>query len=366
MKLQVLQENLISAVSIATRFTSSKAQLPVLANLLLAADRNRLTISATNLEIAITIPVGAKVDTPGKITVPARVFQELIANLRKGTLQISSEKEIVEITQEVFKSKISAMNASDFPPIAQNRDSKNSFVFSKELLLDALSSVLFSTSFDETRPVLTGVLFAQAKEGLYLVSTDGFRLSKRSLGQNVEKEFAPLIVPRGVLGEIVRIPSDSSDVSLEYDKKEKQVVFGLGGTRVSSRLIEGDYPDFEKIIPKKQISLASVNKDDFIKAVKLAAVFARDAANVVSLKVKKNSLAVYSESQKSGVQENSIDSRVEGESVDISFNFHFLEDFLNSIKGESVVMEFNGSESAGVFKDPQDESFFHLIMPVRV
>jgi DNA polymerase-3 subunit beta len=366
MELQVLQENFAKAVSLATRFTSARAQLPVLANILLSVEKNKLVLSATNLEISISMPIGAKIKSTGKITVPARILTEIVSNLRPGPLNLKSEKELLELTQANFKSTITGMNASDFPSLPQEPKENAFTLIPKEDFFEAISKVLYSVSQDETRPTLTGVLFAQKRDKTVVVSTDGFRLSKKEVDWESKSYFGSLIVPKSVLNEIMRFSIESNDMGFLYDKKEKQIVYKIDEALVSSRLIEGDYPDFEKIIPKNHITSVNVDKADFVKSIKLGSVFARDSANVVTLEAKKGSLSILSESQYSGVQKNSLEAKVEGEDLTIAFNYRFLEEFANSIPGESVAMEFKDSQSAGVFKDPSDGKYLHLIMPVKI
>jgi len=366
MKIQVLQENLSKAVSTASRFSSSRAQLPVLANILLSVEKSKLVISATNLEISVSIPVGAKVEEEGEITIPAKTLSDIVVNLNPGTLELTSEKEVLTIKQGAFKSSLVGMNASDFPSLPKNLGKGETNTIDAGVFSKALTKVLFSATFDETRPTLTGVLCCKKKADTYLVSTDGFRLSKKKIITTSAKPSFDAIVPKNVLSEIPRFFTTTENLEYSFDGKEKQVVFKIDGSLVSSRLIEGDFPDFEKIIPKEHSAVVNVDKNDFYRAVKLASVFARDSANVVKLEVQKDRVGVASESQYAGEQKNSFEAKVEGEGLTVAFNYKFLEDFVQSVEGESIVMEFSGPQSPGVFKDPSDPDYLHLIMPVKI
>lgn len=367
MNLQVLQENLIKALSVCSRFSSSKVQLPVLANILFKTNKNKLTLSATNLETSISINIGAKVLKEGDITVPARVITEIISNLNKGQIDLESEKEVLKIKTSAFESSVSGLNSSDFPKIPNETGADSLEIVSRDFL-DALASVLFAVSSDETRPQLTGVLMIFGKEYLTLVATDGFRLSQKRIKNKGSKEEKKFILPKNVLSELLRIV-ESDSINLSYKRTDNQIIFGFDDVVLSSRIIEGEFPDFERIIPKETKIKVQLDKDDFLRSVKLAGVFARDAANVVKLTVSKDSFEVSAESSRSGSQKNQLDAKIDmdlPESVTIAFNYRFLEDFLNAVKGEIVRLEFSDSNAPALFLDEKDTNFLHIIMPVRL
>lgn len=370
MKLQILQENLAKAVSTASRFSSSRAQLPILGNVLLSAQKTKVIICSTNLEISVSIAVGAKVEETGDVSVPSRIINEVVGNLPKETLEISSEKEQLKILTSNFSSSILGMNSSDFPKIPISVGKEKSVSLSKEQLTQALSQVVFAASVDETRPVLTGVLFIWEKGSLKLVATDGFRLSQKKVQIEKGPVLPRFVLPKMILSEISRAEQSSSDnIVFELKDKDKQVVFGLGDTVLSSRLLEGEYPEFEKIIPKKSTYTILIDKEEFLRTVKLASVFARDNANIVKIKLLKDFLKITAESSSSGTQETRVDAKIEGggdSTLEIAFNYKFLEDFLHSVVGEEVKMELSGENSPGIFTDTGDPSYLHLIMPVRL
>jgi DNA polymerase-3 subunit beta len=375
MKFQILQENFSKAVSIASRFASQRAQLPVLANILISAQKTKIYVNSTNLEVSVSVQVGAKIEEDGEISVPSRVFSDLISNLPKETVSIETEKEQLKISTPGFSSKVLGMNTSDFPKIPTSINKEKSTRLPLKEFLEALSFVSFATSVDETRPILTGVYFLWGKGSLTIVATDGFRLSQKKIelgSQKTQKDLGAVIVPKLILSELSRLGTEEGEIDFCLLEKEKQVVFGTEEAVLSSRLLEGEYPDFEKIIPKGSTLKVLVDKEEFERAVKLASVFARDAANVVKIKVLKDGIKVSSESGQSGSQETKVDAKVEAssggsaDSFEIAFNYHFLEDFLHSVKGEEVKMEFTTPDKAGVFTDSGDKNYLHLIMPVKV
>jgi len=369
MKLQILQENLEKAISLTSRFASSKAQLPILGNILLTTDKSKIFVSSTNLEISASVQVGAKIEEEGEISIPSKVISELISNLPKETINLSSEKEQLKISTSSFSSTILGMNSSDFPKIPNSIDENNSTKLPRSEFVKGLSQVVFATSTDETRPILTGVLFILSEDNLVLVATDGFRLSQKKINlQSKNKESKKIVVPKNVLNEVSRLSEENENILFDSQEKEKQVLFGNSAVVLTSRLLEGDYPDFEKIIPKNSTLKVLVDKEELSRAVKLASIFARESANVVKFKVLKDSIKVTAESGQSGNQEAKVDAKVEGLTADfeISFNYRFVEEFLHSVFGEEVKMEFSTVDKAGVFTDSSDSSYLHLIMPVKV
>jgi len=367
MNIQVLQENFSKALATASRFTSSRAQLPVLGNILLSASRNKLLISSTNLEISIALSIGAKVEKEGEITVPARTITDLVTNLPQGTISLATEKEQLTLKAEKFNSTLSGMNTSDFPEIPQTLG-KSAFSLPKNDFIEALSQVLFAASIDETRPVLTGVLLIFKKNQLVLVATDGFRLSQKKIVLKEAVKEGSIILPKTVLMEILRLSTEGEQVLFEARQKEGQCVFGIDDTILSSRVLEGEFPDFERIIPKESNIKISLDKEELLRAVKLSSVFARDSANIIGVKVLKGAIELSAESQLAGSQKTEVEAKIEGAEKDfeISFNFRFLEEFLHATKGDDAVLEFSTPSAPGVFTDPKDPSFLHLIMPVRI
>lgn len=367
MKLTVLQENLAIALTTASRFTSSRSQLPVLGNILFSAGKTKLRLLATNLETSAAISLGAQIKEDGEITIPAKVITEIVVNLPSGPLELESDKEHLKIKTQSFSSKILGMNSADFPKIPQAIDPSGLLVLPKEELLEALTQVLFAVSADESRPILTGVLFLFAKEGLFLVATDGFRLSQKKINLKGKSLVQKLVLPKNPLVEITRLGESAEEIKMSLKEKENQAVFGLGETILSSRVLEGDFPDYEKIIPRSSNLKVRLDKEELLRAVKLASVFARDSANIVKFKIEKEALNLSAESSQAGNQETIVEAKVDGEvPFEISFNYRFLEEFLRAIKGEEVQMEFTNSASPGVFTDPKDPNFLHLIMPVKI
>ena len=373
MKLTVLQENLQRAVALSSHFVSAKAQLPILGNILLKAEKSKLTLSATNLEISVITSIGAKIEKEGDITVNGKTLNEIISNLPNGAIEIASSQETVKVTSGTFKSNILGSNASDFPTLP-TRQGKSTFTLPRGIFVEALSKTLFAVSNDETRPILTGVLFVFKNKNLYLVATDGFRLSEVKLKSEIEIPDLKIIIPKAVLNEITKI-GDEETIDVSFDKESNQIVFGIGETILSSRIIEGEFPDYEKIIPSTSIASIYVEKNEFEKAIKLASVFARDSGNIVKFKInagtpdgEEGKLTISAESSSSGNQEMELEVRSEEKiekEINIMFNFRFIEEILKVITDDEVKIIIAADNKASKFLDSKSSNFLHIIMPIK-
>ncbi|MDP3918007.1 MAG: DNA polymerase III subunit beta, partial [Candidatus Woesebacteria bacterium] len=346
MKIVVLQENFKKAVALSSHFVSQKAQLPILGNILLKTEKSKLILSSTNLETSVSTSIGAKVEKEGEITINGKTLNDVVTNLSSGNIEIEVEKEQVKLVSGSFKSKILGSNSSDFPKIPTSLD-KKTFILNKGEFIDSLSKVLFSVSPDETRPILTGVLFVSDDSTLYLVATDGFRLSEVKIKNKTKLPDFKIIIPKAVLNELSRTTEDG-DIEICFDKENNQIVFGISDTVFSSRLIEGEFPDYQKIIPNTSICTVNIDKNELEKAIKLASVFARDSGNIIKLIImptlrdKKEELIIKAESANSGNQETSLEIRSEepiNSEINIMFNYRFIEEFLKVVEDDEIQMQ---------------------------
>lgn len=375
MKVQVLQESFSKALSLSAKFVSTRSQLPILSNVVIKADKTKLTLLATNLESSIAASIGAKVEEVGQLALPARTLSDLISNLPKGQIQMESQGEQLNLRTDNLNSQLVGMNVQDFPIIPEALSSSAVNIDSRSFI-HALNSVLFATSVDETRPVLTGVLVLFENNNLVLVATDGFRLSQKRIPVENLKDSGKTILPRSTLMELSRIAGfgaqtdEAGKLSLEIKTIDNQVLFGIHSKTsdvvLTSRVIEGDFPPYERIIPKSSTLKVFADRQEFLQAVKLSLVLARDVANVGKLKIEEGRVSILVESAKSGVQTASFDAKVEGGSLEVLYNLRFIEEFLNAVEGEEIELSFNDSASAGIFKEVSDPQFLHLIMPVKI
>lgn len=371
MKIQIFQENLNRGLTIASRTISTKAQLPILGNVLLKTDKNRLLISATNLETGVSLWLGAKVEREGEITIPAKIFAEIIASLPAGKIDLEIKDNSIELSANGYSASLNGIAASEFPKLP-TYTSSSLLSFPTEKLLEAINQVAYAAATDEGRPVLTGVLFKLERKSLSLVATDGYRLSLKTIQlREPVKENLSLLLPAKTLLEVSRLIAEEKGESLKmvqmgFTKEQNQVVFVFPELELYSRVIEGEFPDYQKIIPQSLNTKVLLDRESFNRAVKLVSIFARDSANIVKFKIGKEALEMSANSPQVGENKNSLEAKVEGEPGEIAFNFRFLQGFLGAASAPEVSLETSGSLNPGVFKVVGDDSFLHIIMPVRL
>jgi len=384
MKVLTLQENLSKGLSLVSRFITPKAQLPVLSNILLATDRGRLKLSATNLETGINYWVGAKVEKEGAISIPARVLTEFVSFLPPEKVQLEVKDNSLGLVCSSYSANFVGLPASEFPVVPTLEEEKT-FSFSSEELLKGISQTIFAASQDEGRPPLTGVLFQIKNEELVLVATDGYRLSfkKMKAGKNLKevKDFQKgLIIPARVLGELEKIvggQQGKGEIGLAITSSSNQIIFTTPEAEIVSRLIEGSFPEFEKIIPEKWTTRVILEKEGFLRGVRTASIFARESANIVKFKIHGSSpktagsslaknFKVSANAPQVGDNLVELEAKQEGEENSIAFNSRFILDFLNSTEADEVSFEMTTSLNPGIFRPVGDSSYFHIIMPVRV
>ncbi|MCR4306219.1 MAG: DNA polymerase III subunit beta [Candidatus Daviesbacteria bacterium] len=365
MKFTCLQQDLLPALQAVARSVGIRSTLPVLDNILLSAEGQKLKIAATNLEIGVIKYINTEIETPGEITVPAKTLVELISGLGQAKVTLVSEGEVLTVQSGKLKASINGISAAEFPAIPLSEGSGISFP--KEAFLTS-SQILFASAVDEGRPILTGILTEVSSGKLDFVATDGFRLAHRRLDLPKGKEQFRSLIPRRTFEELLRIMSEEEveEVGIATSQNQNQVVFKLGNTIVSSRLIEGQFPAWEKIIPEKIVARAIVGKEELLKASKLAAIFARNEANVVVLTTKKGILKLESHAKELGSQENEIEGEIEGEELKIAFNTKFLLDAISNAPSTQILIEFSGALSAALIKPMGVEGLEYIVMPVRL
>lgn len=363
MKIQLTQENLNKALgNVARVATGARGSLPILSNLLLKTVGGRLSISATNLEIAITEHVGAKVTTEGTITVPARLFQEYVSSLPGGVCGLELNDHKLRITCGEYTSTINGVVADDYPVIPKIEDDPI-WKVSTSVLKKALSQVVFAASSDDARPVLTGVLLHTIDNNVFLAATDSYRLSEKKIGSS--KTEISLLIPASALSDLQRILGDDDEDVMVY-MEGQQVAFKVGGVELISRLIEGNYPDYRKLLPANFSVNAELERTEFMSATKLAALFAKESAGSILIEVDpvKNTLRVTSSASQLGENSTSLSAKVKGDGQ-ISLNSRFLLDCLQSLDGPIVSFNMNGKLEPCVIKSTEHDDYLHIVMPLK-
>ena len=365
MKFNILQQDLLLSLQAVARSVGTRSTLPVLDNILLSADKGKLKIAATNLEIGVIKYINVDAEVPGGITVPAKTLVELISGLKQDKVLLETTGEVLSIESGKLKASINGISAAEFPAIPLS--SESGVIFPKDAFLTS-SQILFASAVDEGRPVLTGILTEVVSGKLDFVATDGFRLAHRQFNLPKDKTQFKSLIPKRTFEEVLRIISEEAieEIHISTSANQNHVVFNLGSTIVSSRLIEGQFPNWGKIIPQKIAARALVEKEELLKAIKLAAVFAKNEANIVVLTAKKGILKLQSQAKEVGSQENEIEGEVEGEELTIAFNTKFLLDAISNSPSTQIMIEFSGALSAALIKPIGVEGLEYIVMPVRL
>jgi DNA polymerase III subunit beta len=363
MKLQVTQENLNKALSTVARVASTRGTLPVLANVLIKTVSGRVSLAATNLDIAITQYVGAKVSEEGAITVPARLMQDFVGSLPGGVIDLKLDEYRLHIATDQYNSVINGVSAEDFP-IMPTIESGKTWTIASGVLKKALAQVIMAASTDEARPVLTGVYLHTVDGKLYMAATDSYRLAEKEL-MAYDGEPVEMLVPVNAMQDLSRIVSDfEGDVSVTSD--EQQVLFQVGDVELVTRLIEGRYPDYRKLIPESFATSATLKKADFMNVTKVSSLFARESAGSITINIDEGARELSIKSVASQLGENTAKAAAEvtGDGA-ITLNSRYLMDALHALSGDDVVFSFNGKLEPTVIRDPGASDYTHIVMPLK-
>jgi DNA polymerase III subunit beta len=367
MKLNVTQENLAKAVGTVGRIVSSRSSLPVLSNILVSTDTNRLRLSATNLEIGVTYWIGCKVEQEGSVTAPARLFGEFVQNLPPGNLEIVANETNITITTPHYNSQINGISAEEFPLIPEVK-SDPVVTLPAAIFRQALSEVVIAASADENRPVLAGV-YMYIKEGnLILVTTDSYRLAERAvvLPKDHKGELS-VVVPARTMQELVRILADN-DGEVKMYLADNQVMFQLDTIELVSRLIEGQFPNYRQIIPEEEKTVATLPTAELSRITKMANLFARENAGSIRIEVQaEGEIRIMSSASQVGENTSSAECEVAGDDGEISLNARYLSDALAVIKTKQVSFAMSGKLNPCVLRPEGDgaDDYLHIIMPLR-
>lgn len=373
MIISVLQENLQKGLSIVTKAVDSRPTLPVLNNVLLVAEESRLMLAATNLQMSITMWIGAKVDQPGSVTLPAKTFSDLVSNLspERVDMRLDETTQTVHIHCGATNSNIKGIDADEYPPVIHGEGSD--IRVEAKVLQSMINQTAFAAAKEDNRPILTGVYTEMEGEQITMAAADGYRLAVRHgvLTEPIAEKTA-LVIPAKTLSEVARVIDESDDeIGISLPDRRDLITFHLKNVDVSAQLLEGRFPDFAAIIPRNYVTATTMYTDDLLKACRRAQIFARDNANSGRLYVKPPSgpgepgeVQIIGKSAERGDLDGMLDASVEGEELDISFNIEYLIEVLRVVTEERVVFQSNGAENPGVLRPENREDFIHVIMPM--
>lgn len=366
MKVQVTQENLSFALSNASRIANEKTSLPILSNILLRTENNRLLVAATNLEISSSNLIGAKVQSQGVITVPARILTEFVSNLPKETIDLEVKKNQLTISAGNYTSTINGMESDEFPELPIVDESQGVRIeLPVTVFKEAVTQTIISASNDSTRPVLTGVYWHSYEGSLYLAATDGYRLSERRIVENTDEISA--IIPTSTLQETLRSIHDGIEV-IELLFTESEVHFRVGDVVITSRLIDGKFPDYRQLIPTTTDISGRITKKELVRVVKIASLFARESGGGITLNIDKdtNLLSINSITSEVGENTSKVEIKDVSESGSITLNSRYLNDALSVLNEDEIIIGFSGKLSPFILSgDTHSGVYKHIVMPLK-
>jgi len=375
MRLSCLQENLNRGLNVVGKAVATRTTLPITNNVLLATDQSRLKLAATNLEMAISCWIGAKVEEEGAITVPARLLNDFINSLpsEKVDISLSPPTKTLGLKCARFEARISGVDAKDFPPIPQVDEGITTKV-DIDALRQGITHVIFAAATEESRPVLTGVDAQFDNDLLTLAAADGFRLAVYKLPLAVPvSQKTEVIIPSRTLAELNRLMADEEEaVEITVNPKKSQALFRLKNVELVSQLVQGTFPQYTQLIPQSYTTHAVVSVAEFLRATKTASIFARDGSGIVRLVIAPGSeltpgkITVSARSEEIGDDVGEIDAIVEGEEAKIAFNGKYLSDVLSVLQEAQVALETTNPSSPGVVRPVGVDNYIHVIMPMFV
>lgn len=376
MKFSASQSELTKALLLAGKSLLAKPNLPVLANLLIRAAKGKVEILSTNLETATRVIMTCEVQAEGETTLSGKTLLEFVSQLPEGKVALEKLGEEVLVTASGFRARLATIAAEEFPAIPLIAKGTKVELAAADFVR-CVNRVAFSAATDEGRPVLTGVLSEFSKGNLKLVATDGYRLSFEQMGFSGGAEVEMrLIVPAHALIEVGKILTETEVERFVVQVAENlaQINFSVGEVEYTSRLIEGEYPGWQRVIPASFPTKVKVNKEELMKLVKVASIFARDAGSIVKVHVEPDSksagrgiLKVEAAANQVGSTDAEVEVEVTGPGGEIAFNYRYMLEALAVIGGEDVIFEMVESLNPGKIS-PIDEKdkFFHIVMPVRL
>ncbi|MCX6788366.1 MAG: DNA polymerase III subunit beta [Candidatus Jorgensenbacteria bacterium] len=367
MKLIILKSNIIEGLNAVERAISSVANLPILKNLLIKTENGRILFTCTNLEIAITQVVPGKIIEDGEITVPVSVFAPVAKNLNAERISLEVKEKQILVTTDNYEASIQAQSAKDFPIIPGINEKENVIKMSASRFLEALQNVFVATQYSEIRPEISGVFFRVFDNEIILAATDSFRLAERIMKvENLSiQDDISMIIPYKTAEELTRFLSgEVADVEIFIE--QNQVLFKTSSKQLISRLVDGSFPEYKAIIPKQIQNEATVNKNEFVNAIKLASSFS-GKGNSVTISINENKKFLELSSSDSSLGENhyKIPIKFKGEAFTIVFNWRYLLEGTKIYSTEEIILGVNSPDRPAVLKSTNETGIVYVVMPIK-
>ncbi|MCX6723488.1 MAG: DNA polymerase III subunit beta [Candidatus Staskawiczbacteria bacterium] len=372
MKVEILKENLKNGLSVVEKIVGKNLSLPILDNVLINTEDSFLSLSATDLETAIKIWILTKIVKKGKVVVPAKFLSNFVSLLPNEKINLEEKKQGLYIECKSFKNQIQGFNPEDFPLIPEFKNLEYLEVDNKKFC-QGLSQIVDVASPSQSRPEISGIYFIFSKNIIKIVATDSFRLAEKiiTLDESVKKNIS-FILPQKPAKEIINtLGEKEGKLKIFFSSNQTMFEFPMEEAdhpqvQIISRLIEGEYPNYEEIIPNKFKTHVVVKRDEFLNQIKAASLFS-GKINEVKIKINTETKEVEISAQDSDIGESrsSISSKIEGDEIEASFNHKFLTDGLLNIKSSEVVFDLSKEEGPCILKPVGDASYIYVVMPIK-
>lgn len=372
MKIEILKENLKSGLSIVEKIVGKNLTLPILDNVLMQAEDNFLSLSSTDLETAIKLWILTRIVKKGKTVIPVKLFSSFVASLPDEKISLESKEQNIQIECKNFKTQIQGFNPDEFPIIPEFGDSEFLEVDNKKLC-QGLSQVVDVSSPSQSRPEISGVYFIFSKNTIKIVATDSFRLAEKTitLESPIKKDHS-FILPQKPAREIMNILEEKEGVlKIYFSPNQTMFEFPMKETahpqvQITSRLIEGEYPNYQDIIPNKFKTRVVLKRDEFLSQIKTTALFSGKINEIkFTIGADKKEVEIFAKDPDTGESKSVIPAKIEGDAIEVSFNHKFLTDGLLKIKSSEVSFDLSKEEGPCVLRPVGDNSYLYVVMPIK-
>lgn len=365
MKIECVKEKLHLAVSKAEKIVGKNINLPVLSCLLFETKGNNLIIRSTNLDLGLEISIPVKVEENGKVAVPANIISSFLNNISDDkNIILETVENTLKISTQNSEASIKTLSPEDFPTVPMIDNEKTYKINSKDIV-NGIKSVIYSSSLSSVKPELASVYIYSNNDNLIFVATDSFRLAEKTIKTRKNMDLNNILIPFKNASDILKI-IDNIDSEIEINAAKNQISFVFDGTYLVSRVIDGVFPDYKQILPKEEKTKVVLLKQDLINSLKVSNIFS-DSFNQMNISVKNGEKAIKIKTKNNNIGENinKIDANIEGEDIEVNFNYRYIIDCLPSIASDSVSLIFNGINKPLIIKGISDKTFTYLVMPMN-
>jgi DNA polymerase III subunit beta len=362
-KFRCERDVLVEALGTATRAVASRGgALPVLSGVKAELHGDRLVLAGSDLDLTIQVAVTVAGQADGVAVLPARLAADIVRALEPGAVHVEAEGDEARISSGRSQFAVRLLPAEDFPRLPEAP--ADEVTLDAAALAEALRQVVRAASHDDARPILTGVLMAAEGDGLRLVATDSYRLAVRDLrGTTVLREGQTVLVPSKALGELTRVLGGAESVTLRL--AERDATFVVGDTRLTTRLIEGEFPNYRQLIPSTHPNRLTVGREPLLDALRRVKLLAREATPV-RITLKPEGIELTAITQDVGQAHEDLDAKYEGAEMVIAFNPEYLADGIEAVEGDEVTLETVDALKPAVVRSVESQDYLYLLMPVRV